>query len=138
MIKKILLIILGLSIHLSAYAQATCQGEKLYYLNMPIILGTKIFNDQVAICKDKGKLQGELSVPKRFKAKLENIKLEGKDLSFSITANEGRGPFQVFYSGEFKENNKFFMGLAHLKDKKLLGPFIGIVTPGPQKLEVIQ
>ena len=96
----------------SAQAESVCgKDNRLFYFNMPIVIGKKVFNDQVEICKGKKGLYGQLEVPKRFKAKLENIKLNGQQLSFSITANEGRGKFKVFYAGELKNNQKHFLGM---------------------------
>lgn len=136
---KTILMSLVLLLSTQTFAKSPCEGKpKLHSFNMPLIIGSSIFNDKVEICMDKGKLMGELEVPKRFKAKLENVKKVGNQLSFSITANEGRGVFQVFYSGELKENNKYFLGIAKLKDNKVLGPFMGVNSEKPIEFKVIQ
>ena len=122
-----------------ALAANPCKGkERLYYFNMPIMVGTSIFNDQVEICVDKGKYFGQLTVPKRFTALIEDVKKEGNDLSFSITADEGKGKFQVFYKGELKEKDKYFMGMARLKGNQILGPFIGISSVKKQTFKIVQ
>jgi len=81
---------------------------------------------------------GQLTVPKRFKAVLENIKHRGNRLSFSITADEGRGKFQVFYKGKLKENKKFFIGMAKLEKGKSLGPFMGFASDQNVQLKMVQ
>ena len=123
----------------NSHADLSCgKKKKLFHISMPIFIGDKIFNDEVVVCKKGSELSGQLNVPKRFTANLENIQYSGNNLSFSITANEGRGKFQVFYSGELKESNKYFMGMARLKDNKLLGPFVGLIQPRKVKFELIQ
>lgn len=137
MIKFITMVLLFTSS--LSYGASGCKGkERVFYFNMPIAIGNKIFNDQVEICKKGDTLSGELTVPKRFTAKLENIKYVNDQLSFSITANEGRGTFQVFYSGTLKNKNKYFIGMAHLKGEKVLGPFMGISSLSKVKLEIVQ
>ena len=103
-----------------------CLKKEIIRYNLPIFIGDQIFNDQVMLCKKKGKWVGMLRVPKRFDALLENVIKSEKEMSFSITANEGRGKFQVFYKGIFEEKNKYWSGKARLKSGQLLGPFVGI------------
>lgn len=135
---KTLIIFLSL-ISSVGYSAHECKGQKrIFYFNMPLMIGPKIFNDQLEICEKKGVFSGELTVPQRFKAKLENIKYAKDQLSFSITANEGRGSFKVFYSGVLKDKNKYFIGMAHLKNKKVLGPFMGVSSTQKIKLDVVQ
>lgn len=123
----------------SAIASPCKRQVRVVYFNMPLVIGKSIFNDQVEICKNsKGELLGQLTVPNRFKATLENIKLEKEKLSFSITANEGRGKFQVFYKGELKENKKYYLGIARLKNKKILGPFVGVASDKKETLKIVQ
>lgn len=134
--KKTLPILLFTIFPLKSFAAKGCQ--RILYFNMPIIISDKIFNDQVEICKVKNKLEGRLTVPKRFSAKLENIKLKKKKLSFSITANEGGGKFQVFYSGRLHEKNKYFLGIAKLKNGNTLGPFVGMNSKEKTTYKIIQ
>jgi hypothetical protein len=86
----------------------------------------KIFKDNLELKITDNNLEGTLTVPRVFSAKLENISLNNDLLNFEILVKEEPTPYRVKYECKIHQSNQQITGFAtNSADNSLIGGFVG-------------
>jgi hypothetical protein len=124
-------LLLGCSHHLpiaapteaSAMAiQAVTPAQLAGSWRMHLKVGTHLFEDRLTLTTGLG---GQLEVPGKFTAPLEQAHLSGRKLTFEILADEGPTPYRVRYEGRLDTKGTTYTGRATLPQTgETLGTFV--------------
>jgi hypothetical protein len=103
-------------------AAAVKPAQLLGEWTMRLQVGETTFHDRLTLRRTPSGLGGTLEVPGKFKSPLEDVRLDGNRLMFSIMADEGPAPYRVAYDGVIV--NGAYVGKATIPASgEVIGPF---------------